>query len=99
MPSRDNSREEWERELIERQHNLTPAQITRTSRFRASGLPRTAPLPIAVRWIRVSAGTALFAVGIGVRVVFDTTYLSALGAALGVAGLLVALSGVRWTAR
>lgn len=47
MSDTDNSLEQWQQEIVERQHNLTPAEITRTSQFRASGLPRSAALPIA----------------------------------------------------
>ena len=99
MANRDESREQWEEELVERQHNLTPADITRTSQFRASGVPRTAPLPIAVRWIYVCVGAALFVLGIGIRLAVEKPYWSVIGTVLGAAGLLVILSGVRWTAR
>jgi len=99
MSNRDNSREEWQQEIVERQHNLTPAEITRTSRFRASGLRRSAPLPFAVRWMHVCLGAALLALGIGVRVAFDKPYLLWVGTAFGAAGLLVMLSAVRWTAK
>jgi hypothetical protein len=99
MSNRNNSQEEWEQDIVERQHNLAPAEITRTSQFRASGLPRSAPLPIAVRWIHVRVGAALFALGIGVRLVFDNPYSLVIGTALGAGGLLVMLSAVRWTAK
>lgn len=99
MSNQDNSREQWQQELVERQHNLTPAEITRTSRFRASGLPRTAPLPIAVRWIYVCVGAALFVLGIGISAAFDKPYSLVVAAVLSAAGLFVMLSGIRWTAR
>ena len=98
MTHRNNSREEWKQDIVERQHNLTPAEITRASQFRASGLPRSAPLPIAVRWIYVCVGAALLALGIGVRVAFDKP-LVVVSAAFGAVGLLVMLSAVRWTAK
>ncbi len=99
MTHRNKSREQWEQGLAERQHNLTPADITRTSQFRASGLPRTAPLPIAVRWIYVCIGAVLFILGIAVRLAFDKPYSLVVGIVLGVAGLLLMLSAVRWTAK
>ncbi len=99
MSNRTNSPEEWKQDLVERQHNLTPAEITRTSQFRASGQPRSAPLPISVRWIYVCVGAVLLALGIGVRVAFDTPSLLVLGTTFGAVGLLVMLSAVRWTAR
>jgi hypothetical protein len=99
MSNRDNSREEWKLEVIERQHNLTPAEITRTSQFRASGLPRSAPLPIAVRWIYVWIGAVLLALGIGIRVAFHSPYSLVVGTASGAAGLLVMLLAIQWTAK
>jgi hypothetical protein len=99
MSNRVNSREEWKQDIVERQHNLTPAEITRTSQFRASGLPRSAPLPISVRWIQVCFGMALLALGIGVRVAFDKPLLLAVGTAFAAVGLFVMSSAVRWTAR
>jgi hypothetical protein len=99
MSNRDNSLEEWKRDIVERQHNLTPADISRTSQFRASGLPRSAPLPLSVRWVYVCVGAALLALGIGVRVAFDKPFWLVVGTALGGVGLLVVLSAVRWTAK
>ena len=99
MSHHNNSREEWEQDIVERQHNLTPAEITRASQFRASGLRRSAPLPIAVRWIYVCIGAALLALGIGVRVAIDKPLFLIVGAAFGAVGLLVMLSAVRWTAK
>lgn len=99
MTSRNNLPEQWERELLERQHNLTPATITRSSQFRGSGLPRTASLPIAPRWKYVWLGAALFVLGVGIRLVFDKHYLPTIRAAIGAAGLFVMLPGIRWTAR
>ncbi|MFZ0292013.1 MAG: hypothetical protein WAL52_00295 [Candidatus Sulfotelmatobacter sp.] len=99
MSNSTNSREEWKQDIVERQHNLTPAEITRTSQFRSSGLPRSAPLPISVRWIYVCVGAALLVLGIGVRVVFDKPFLLVVGTAFGAVGLLVMLSVVRWTAK
>jgi hypothetical protein len=99
MTSRNNSPEQWERELIERQHNLTPATMTRSSQFRGSGLPRTARLPIALRWKYIWFGAALFVLGIGIRLVFNEHHLPAIGGAVGAAGLFVMLSGIRWTTR
>jgi hypothetical protein len=99
MRNRTNSREEWKQDIVERQHNLTPAEITRTSQFRASGMPRAAPLAIAVRWIYVCVGAALLALGVGVRLVFDKPFLLVAGTVSGAVGLLVALSAVRWTAK
>ena len=99
MSNRTNPREEWRQDLVERQHNLTPAEITRTSQFRASGLPRFAALPISVRWIYVCVGAALLALGIGVRVAFDKPFLLVVGTAFAAVGLLVMLAAVRWTAK
>jgi hypothetical protein len=99
MSNRTNSREEWKQDIVERQHNLTPAEIIRTSQFRASGLPRSAPLPISVRWVYVCVGAALLALGIGVRVAFDKPFLLVVSTAFGAVGLLVMLSAVRWTAK
>lgn len=99
MSNRTNSREEWKQDIVERQHNLTPAEITRTSQFRASGLPRSAPLPISVRWIYVCVGATLLVVGIGVRVAFDKPFLLAVGTAFAAVGLVVMLSAVRWSAK
>ena len=99
MTNQNNSREQWEQELAERQHNLTPADITRRSQFRGSGLPRTAPLPVAVQWRYVWVGAALFLLGMGAKLAFDKPYSLVVGIALGAAGLFVMLSGVRWTAR
>jgi|SRR5579872_3879601 len=99
MGDRTNSPEEWKQDLVERQHNLAPAEITRTSQFRASGLPRSAPLPISVRWIWVCVGAALLALGIGVRVAFDKPFLLVVGTSFGAVGLLAMLSAVRWTAK
>jgi hypothetical protein len=99
MSNRTDSREEWEQDLVERQHNLTPAEITRTSQFRASGLPGSAPLPISVRWIYVCVGAALLAIGIGVRVAFDKPFLLVVGITFSAVGLFVMLSAIRWTAK
>ena len=99
MTSQNNSREQWEQELVERQHNLAPADITRSSQFRGSGLPRTAPLPIAIRWKYLWVGAALSIFGIGIRLAFDKPYSFVVATALGAAGLFVMLSGVRWTAK
>jgi hypothetical protein len=99
MTNENNSPEQWQQDLIERQQNLTPADITRRSQFRGSGLPRNAPLPIAVAWKRVCVGAALFVLGVGIRLGFDIPYSLAVCTALGAAGLFVMLSGVRWTAR
>ncbi len=99
MSNQSNSREQWEQDLVERQHNLTPADITRSSQFRNSGLPRTAPLPIAARWRYVWLGAALFILGIGIRLVFDNTYSLVVGIGCGAAGLFEMLSNIRWTAR
>jgi hypothetical protein len=99
MSNRTNSREEWKQDIVERQHNLTPAEITRTSQFRASGLPRSAPLPISVRWIYVCVGAALLALGIGVRVAFDKPFFLVVGTTFGAIGLLVMLWAVRWSAK
>ncbi len=99
MSNRDNSREQWERDVVERQHNLTPAEITRTSKFRGSGLARTAaPLPIGVRWSYVVIGVVLLALGIGVRIGFDIPALLWIGTGLAAVGLFVLLSSIRWTA-
>jgi hypothetical protein len=99
MTSEKNSPEQWQQDLVERQQNLTPADITRRSQFRGSGLPRNAPLPIAVAWKSVWGGAALFVLGIGIRLAFDNPYSLAVCTALCAAGLLVMLSGIRWTAR
>ena len=99
MRNRTSSREEWERDIVERQYNLTPADITRTSQFRASGLPKSAPLPFSIRWIYVCVGAALLALGMGLRVAFDRLFLLDIGAAFAAVGLLVMLSAVRWTSK
>jgi hypothetical protein len=99
MTNQNNSREHWEQELCERQHNLAPADITRRSQFRGSGLPRNAPLPITLRWRYLWVGAALFVLGIGIILAFDKPYSPIVGTAFGAAGLFVMLSGVRWTAR
>jgi hypothetical protein len=99
MTHKNNSREQWEQELVERQHNLAPADITRRSQFRGSGLPRTAPLPIAVRWRYVWLGAALCVLGIGIGLIFDKPYSLVVGTALGAAGFFVMLSCIRWTAK
>lgn len=99
MTDRDKLREQWQQELAERQHNLAPADITRISQFRSSGLPRNSPLPIAVRWFYVWVGAALFVLGIGIRLAIDKPYSLVAGTAFGAAGLLLMLSGVRWTAK
>lgn len=99
MTSTNNSREQWRQDVVERQHNLTPADITRTSKFRASGLPRTAPLPIVVRWVSVCIGILLVALGVGTRAALDNPYSLVLGLVIGTAGLLLILASVRWTAK
>ena len=50
--------------------------------FRGSGLPRNAPLPIAVAWKRVWVGAALFALGVVIRLWFDIPYSLTLCTAL-----------------
>jgi hypothetical protein len=99
MTHQNESREQWEQELTERQHNLAPADITRSSQFRGSGLPRTALLPIAFRWRYLCLGAALFVLGIGIRVILEKPYSLVVGTALGAAGLVFMLSCIRWTAR
>ncbi len=99
MSNRTNSREEWKQDIVERQHNLAPADVTRRSQYRGSGLPRNAPLPIAVAWKRVWVGAALFVLAVGIRLGFDIAYSLTVCTALGAAGLFVMLSGVRWTAK
>jgi len=99
VTNENNSSEQWQQGLVERQQNLTPADITRRSQFRSSGLPRNAPLPIAITWKRVYVGAALFLLGIGVRLVFDIPYPLVVCTALSAAGLFVMLSSIRWTAR
>ena len=74
MSNRTNSREEWKQDIVERQHNLAPADVTRRSQYRGSGLPRNAPLPIAVAWKRVWVGAALFVLAVGIRLGFDIAY-------------------------
>ena len=99
MTNENNSAEQWQQDLVERQQNLTPADITRSSQFRRSGLPRNAPLPIAVTWKRVWVGAVLFLLGVGVRLVFDIPYSLVACAALSATGLFTMLSAIRWTAR
>jgi hypothetical protein len=99
MTKENNSLEQWQQDLVERQQNLAPADITRRSQFRGSGLPRSAALPLAVAWKRVGGGAALFVLGIGIRLGVDIPYSFAVCTALCAAGLFVMLSGIRWTAR
>jgi hypothetical protein len=99
MINKNNSAEQWQQDLIERQQNLTPADITRTSQFRGSGLARNAPLPIAIRWKYVGIGAALFVLGVGIKLASDMPYSLVVCTALGATGLFVMLSGIRWTAR
>ena len=96
---RNNSREQWERDVFERQQNLTPAEITRRSEFRASGLPTSAPLPITIRRTNVFLGAVLLVSGMAFRLMFDTRLVLLIGTVLGVAGLLLLLSAVRWTGK
>ena len=99
MTHQNNSREQWEQELTERQHNLAPADITRSSQFRGSGLLRSAPLPITIRSKYVWVGAALFVLGIGLRLAFHNALSLVVGTAFGAVGLFVIVLSVRWTAR
>ena len=92
------SRREWEVELLERQYNLTPAEITRTSQYRASALPRNAPLPMSISAARLWAGAASIVLGVIGSAIFQSSPGLRFGCLLGGiwVGLYLALASVRW---
>ena len=94
----EKSRLSWEHDLWERQHNLTPADITRTSDYRASGLPKNAPLPMSVSFAKLWAGTTTILLGIIGGAIFQTSPALRFGclfASIWV-GLYLTLASVRW---
>ena len=92
------SRQQWEVELWERQHNLTPAEITRTSQYRASGLAKHATLPMSISAARLWAGAASIVLGVIVGAIFQTSAGLRFGCLLGGiwVGLYLTLASVRW---
>ncbi len=96
---RGPSREEWELELWERQHNLGEADITRRSQFRASGLPKDAPLPIRIRQGRIWMGIAVLVIPVILAALFGNRWAGIACFATGAVGLYLIATSVRWTAR
>jgi hypothetical protein len=93
---REESRQQWESEIRERQHNLTPADITRTSQFRASGLPKNAPLPISISKARLGTGLVLTLLGIVGGALSSNGTLYLISCLFGGTGLCLILAAVRW---
>ena len=92
------SRQQWEVELWERQYDLAPADIARTSQYRACVLSRNAPLPMSISATRLWAGAASVVLGVIGGAIFQTSPVLRFGCLFGGiwVGLYLTLASVRW---
>jgi len=95
MDKRKQSREEWEQEIRERQHNITPAEQLRTAHYVAKG-SRGAPIALAL--VRFVLGGASLGLGI---IAFSSgiPHRAALGVASLTAGCYLGFTAFRWNRR
>jgi len=96
MDDREESRQEWEKEIREIQQGVMPAQGLRRAQIiakRASASP--APIPDFAHFVRFLLSAALLVIGF---LVFssDIPHKTTLGAAVLVAGGCLAVAAVRW---
>ena len=90
----ERSREEWEQELIDRQHNVTPAERLRASYYASGDLANKRPAIVSI--LRFVFGLVIAALGI---VAFREAESVAIAVSLLAVGGCIALTAVRWTVR
>ncbi len=66
MDRREKSREEWERELLEDQYNILPADGSRVGHIMAKRSTSPAPIPDSAHLIRGLIGGVLLALGVAI---------------------------------
>jgi hypothetical protein len=99
MANREESREEWEKELIDVQHTVTFDEGLRASQIIAKKLSVTpAPVPDFAHLVRLLVSGALLTIGL---LVFstDVPHKTALGIASLAAGCCLGIAAFRWPHR
>jgi hypothetical protein len=95
MDKREKSREEWERELIEDQYNILPADGSRVGHIMAKRSTSPAPIQDFAHLIGFLVSAILL--GIGLEVFFaDIAHKVALGSAALIAGCCLGVATFRW---
>jgi len=96
MDRREQSREEWERELIEGQYNVLPADGSRVGHILAKKSSSPGPIPDAAHLIRGISGGAVLVAALEI---LRFAHRAWLGIAALAAGICLLVSSVRWKSK
>jgi hypothetical protein len=96
MDQKEKSREKWEREFIEDQYNIIPADGSRVGHIMAKRSPTTAPIPDLAHLVRLLLGGILLVIGFLLLFSSDIPHKAALGVAVLAASCFLGVTAFRW---
>jgi len=96
MDRKEKSREKWEREFIEDQYNMIPADGSQVGHIMAKRSPTTAPIPDLAHLVRLLLSGILLVTGFVLLFFSGIPHKAALGVTALTASCFLGVTAFRW---
>ncbi len=96
MGHKEELREKWQREFIEDQYNIIPADGSRVGHIMAKRSPTTAPIPDLAHLVRLLLSGVLLVIGFVLLFSSDIPHKATLGVAALAASCFLGVTAFRW---